>query len=242
MQNRFGLLDTDVMPMIMIISLDIFIIMSSSINCSALICSPIVLFDILREATSETYGPRVFFPSYEFSFPSYKFYFPSDWFPIYYFAIFYFLIYKPKIPKIFILPFIYLYHISPFASNREEIDNPFIALGASCWLFVQVLGDLCVVSYWIDTLVLKLREILTLLYCITLSSSREKPTQAQEVAFHIIVIISTISIRSQGFIIIKFTWKGKVWSLHPSTTGHRISSGMHQILPHVQSRRLHGWT
>ena len=27
-------------------------------------------------------------------------------------------------------------------------------------LFVQVFGDLCVVSYWIDTLVLKLREIL----------------------------------------------------------------------------------
>ena len=37
-------------------------------------------------------------------------------------------------------------------------------------------------SYWIDTLVLKLREILALLYCITLSSSREKPAQAQEVA------------------------------------------------------------
>jgi len=47
---------------------------------------------------------------------------------------------------------------------------------------VQVFGDLCVVSYWIDTLVLKLREILTLLCCITLSSSREKPKQAQEVA------------------------------------------------------------
>ena len=40
------------------------------------------------------------------------------------------------------------------------------------WLFVQVLGDLCIVSYWIDTFVLKLREILTLLCCITLSSSR----------------------------------------------------------------------
>ena len=49
-------------------------------------------------------------------------------------------------------------------------------------MFVQVFGDLCVVSYWIDTLVLKLREILTLLCYITLSSSREKPTQAKEVA------------------------------------------------------------
>jgi hypothetical protein len=49
-------------------------------------------------------------------------------------------------------------------------------------LFVQVFGDLFIVSYWIDTLVLKLREILTLLCCITLSSSREEPAQAQELA------------------------------------------------------------
>ena len=42
-----------------------------------------------------------------------------------------------------------------FASGREGIDNPFIALVAS-YLFVCVgAWDLCVVSYWIDTLVLK---------------------------------------------------------------------------------------
>ena len=40
-------------------------------------------------------------------------------------------------------------------SGREGIDNPFIALGASWCLFVQVFGGLCVVSYWIVTLVLK---------------------------------------------------------------------------------------
>src|SRR6266536_1806676 len=44
---------------------------------------------------------------------------------------------------------------SHFADNREGIDNPFIALGTSWCLFVQVFGDLRVVSYWIDTLVLK---------------------------------------------------------------------------------------
>src|SRR6266496_122521 len=82
------------------------------------------------------------------------FYFPSYKFPIYYFAIFYLPIYKPKIPKIFTLPFIYLYQIS-LCKYHEGIDNPFIALGASWCLFVQVFGDLCVVSYWIDTLVLK---------------------------------------------------------------------------------------
>ena len=59
-------------------------------------------------------------------------------------------------------------------SDREEIDNAFIVLVATSRLFVHVFGDLFVVSYWIDTLVLKkLREILTLLCCITLSSSRE---------------------------------------------------------------------
>ena len=75
--NHFGLLDTDVMPMFMVIALDIVIIMRSSINWSAIICSPTVFFAILREATSETYGPRVSFSSYKASFPSYKVSYPS---------------------------------------------------------------------------------------------------------------------------------------------------------------------
>ena len=64
MQNRFGLLETEVMPMFMIISLDIVITMRFSISCSTVICSPTIIFAILREATSETYGPRVSFPLY----------------------------------------------------------------------------------------------------------------------------------------------------------------------------------
>ena len=36
------------------------------INCSTVICSPTVEFAILREATSETYGPRVYLASYYF--------------------------------------------------------------------------------------------------------------------------------------------------------------------------------
>src|SRR3989337_3663732 len=130
MQNRFGLLDTDVMPIFMIIALDIVITLRFSINCSAVICSPTVLFAILREASSETYGPRVYFPSYKFRiyyFPSYKFlnyYFPSYKFPIYYFAIFYFPIYKPKIPKIFTLPFIYLHQISLLQVTVKGLTTP----------------------------------------------------------------------------------------------------------------------
>ena len=46
--------------------LDILITMRFSINCSTVICSPTVRFAILREATSETYGPRVYFSSYYF--------------------------------------------------------------------------------------------------------------------------------------------------------------------------------
>ena len=67
-------------------------------------------------------------------------------------------------------------------SDREGIDNPFIALVASSWLFVQLFGDLCVVSYWIDSLVLKTEgnTYATLLHHPFLFKG--KPTQAQEVA------------------------------------------------------------
>ena len=72
MQNRFSLLDTDVMPMFMIVALDVFIITRFSINCSAVICSSTVIHAISREDTSETYGPRVCFLLYYISFPFYR--------------------------------------------------------------------------------------------------------------------------------------------------------------------------
>ena len=68
MQNHFDLLDTDVMPIFMIIALDIFITMHFSINYSTVICSPTAIHAIMREATSETYGPRIFFLLYCISF------------------------------------------------------------------------------------------------------------------------------------------------------------------------------
>ena len=144
MQNHFGLLVTDVMPMFMIIALDIVIIMCSSINCSAVICSPTVIHAILREATSETYGPRVSFLLYYiyFHYITSRLLFCNLYFPIY----------TTKIPKIFIL--LSLSNLT-FASGREGIDNPFIALVAR-FLFVCVgTRDFPVVSYWIHTLVLK---------------------------------------------------------------------------------------
>ena len=140
MHNCLGLLDTDVMPILMIIALDVFIIMRFSINCSAVICSPTVIHAILREATSETYGPRVYLLIYKF--------------PIYFILQSLLSIYIIKIPKIFILSLLSLSDLT-LVSDREGIDNPFIALVAR-FLFVCVgTRDLRVASYWIDTLVLK---------------------------------------------------------------------------------------
>ena len=125
--------------MFMIIALDIVITLRFSIDCSAVICSPTVIISILREACSETYGPRVYFPSYKFLIYNSSFQFT-------FFAIFYFVIYKAKIPKI-LLYRLSIYIKSHFANNREGIDNPFVALGASWCLLVQVFAGLHVVSY-----------------------------------------------------------------------------------------------
>ena len=125
MQNHFDLLDTDVMPIFMIIALDIFITMRFSINCSAVICSPTVIHAILREATSETYGLRVYFLLYCISF----IYIAS----CLVFCNTYFPIYTTKIPKIFIL---YLYHISLSQVTVKGLTTPLSRwLRGSC-LFV----------------------------------------------------------------------------------------------------------
>ena len=52
-----GLLVSDVMPICMIIALDIVMTLRGSINCSTVICSHTVILAILREASSEHYGP-----------------------------------------------------------------------------------------------------------------------------------------------------------------------------------------
>ena len=93
-----------------------------------------------REATSETYGPGSIFHHINLSTLSY--------FPCFYFTLH--LYYKNT--KNIILS--YLSDLT-FVSDREGIDNPFIALVARL-LFVCVgARDLSVASYWIDTLVLK---------------------------------------------------------------------------------------
>ena len=72
-------------------------------------------YAILREASSETYGPRVYLLSYLLS--------------IYFIFIFTFCIYIIKYQKYIYLIILSLLDLT-FASGREGIDNPFIALVA----------------------------------------------------------------------------------------------------------------
>ena len=89
---------------------------------------------LLRESTSETYAPRVYFPSYKFSIYNSSLLFT-------FLCNLYFPFHKPKIKKILLyrLPISIRSH---FANNHEGIENPFAALVASWCLFVQVFGGL----------------------------------------------------------------------------------------------------
>ena len=108
MQAGVSILDTDVMPMFMIIALDVIIIMRFSINFSEVICSPTIIHAILREATSETYGPWVYFQSYKF--------------PIYfYFAFFTFQSIHQKYQTYLIY---YLYWISLLRVTVKGLTTP----------------------------------------------------------------------------------------------------------------------
>ena len=126
MQAGVGLLDTDMMPIFMIIALDIVINLRFSINCSALICSPTVIIYILREASSETYGPGSIF--HHISFRStilQSFTFRS-------------------INQKYLLYRLSISIRSHFANYREGIDNPLSRWVQVGIFFVQVFGDLCV--------------------------------------------------------------------------------------------------
>ena len=90
------------------IAIDIVTTLRGSINCSTVICSPTVIFAIMREASSEHYGPQglvhTIFSALHF---------------------FYFVALSA--------------FTSHFANNLEGINNPFEALGASFFVFVQLL-------------------------------------------------------------------------------------------------------
>ena len=120
MQNHFDLLVVDVMPT--------YIIMPRYSHNYALLYQLLDsnlfthrnTYAILREATSETYGPRVYFRSYKF--------------PIYFTLQSLLSIYIIKIPKIFIL--LSLSDLT-LVSDHEGIDNPLYRAGC------EVLIRLC---------------------------------------------------------------------------------------------------
>ena len=121
--------------------LDNLIIIRFSINCSTvLFFTHRNTYAILREATSETYGPWVYLLSYKFCI-------------YFYLHLLFSNLYHKNTKNIYLI--ILSLSDLTFASGRERIDNPSIALVAR-FLFVCVgAWDFWGASYWIDTLVPK---------------------------------------------------------------------------------------
>ena len=120
MQNCFGLLDTDVMPIFMIIALQIVITLRFSINCSTVICSPTVILMLSSEKPLVKHmalGSIFYHISFQSTF----------------ICIFTFPIYIIKYQKYIYLTILSLSDLT-FASGLEGIDNPFIALVASSFV------------------------------------------------------------------------------------------------------------
>ena len=134
-------------------SLDILITMHFSINCSAVICSPTVIHAILREATSETYGPWVYFTSYKF--------------PIYNSSLLFtlqsllFNLYNQNTKKIYLIIFIR----SHFCKWSWRDWQPFYRVGCEFFVclcrFVRLVRSL-LLDWYLGSQ--KLREILMLLF------------------------------------------------------------------------------
>ena len=138
--------------------LDNLITMRFSINCSTVICSPTINYAILREATSETYGPGVYFPSYKF--------------PIY-FILQSLLsnLYHKNTKNIYIIIISIRSHFCKWPWRDWQ---PLYRVGCKvliCLCRYEGLACGLLLDWYLGSQ--KLREILTLLCCITLSSSRE---------------------------------------------------------------------
>ena len=116
---------------------------------------------LLRESTSETYGPRVSFSSYQS---------PS----LYYcFAFTLFTIFIPKIPKILFIISIR----SHFRKWPWRDWQPLSALVALSYCFCVGTRDSSIASYWIDTLVLKNWGKYLRYFAASSLPSRGNPTQ-----------------------------------------------------------------
>ena len=142
--------------------------MLNSVNFSIVICSPTVILMLSWEKPLvKSMAPGSIF--YHISFPST------------FICIFIFCIYIIKYQKYIYLIILSLSDLT-FASGREGIDNPFIALVAR-FLFVCVgAWDFWGASYWIDTLVLKNWGKYLCYFAASPFPLQGKPMQAQDVA------------------------------------------------------------
>ena len=168
MQAGVGLLFSDVMPIYMIIPRYYYnITMLNSVNCSTVIRSPTVKYLCSWEkplVKPMAPGSIFYHISFQHLVISFAFY-----------LCFYFTLHLyHKNTKNIVLSYL---SDRTLVSDREGIDNPFIALVARIYLFCVGARDSCVASYWIDTLVLK-NWGKYLRYCATSSLPlRGKPTQ-----------------------------------------------------------------
>ena len=144
MQAGVGLLVSDVMPIYMIIPRysHNYAQFCQLLNSNLFTHRRILM--LLREATSETYGPRVYLYHINLLLLSY--------FLCYFLCLYFTLHLYHKNTKNIILSYLSDHTL---VSDREGIDNPFIALVARIYLFCVGARDSRVASYWIDTLVLK---------------------------------------------------------------------------------------
>ena len=143
--------------------LDILITMLNSINCSTVICPPTIILMLLREATSETYGPGVSFPLYCISFP-------YCWIS--------FTMLHSLLSNLYIKNTKNIYFIISIRSHFCEWPwrdwQPLYCVGCEfsvCLCRCEGLVRGLLLDWYLGSQ--KLREILTLLCCITLSSSRK---------------------------------------------------------------------
>ena len=117
----------------------------SSINCPTVICLPTVWYFSREKPLVKPTAPGSIL--YHVSFRS-----TILVYCLFYFAIFTFQSIQQKYQKYLSY---YLYQISLLQVVVKGLTIPLSRWLQGSYLFVQVLGDLRVVSYWIDTLVLK---------------------------------------------------------------------------------------
>ena len=114
------------MHIFMIIALDILITMRFTVNCSTVICSPIVIHAIMREAASETYGPGSILYHISFRSTILVYY-------LFYFAIFTFQSIQQKYQKYL---YYYLYQISLLQVAVKGLTTPLSRWLRGSYLFV----------------------------------------------------------------------------------------------------------